>query len=216
MISPALLLLPALPYALAQSGSTTAPSSVQTVAVGEDGLVFTPSSITADVGSQVEFVFYPQAHSVAQSSFDTPCAPLGTDAFFSGGIVTSGSGPNSETFTITINDTAPIFFYCAAGKHCQAGMAGVINPPSNTSETLELYIAAGKDVDSTTVPAAVQGGVLGSAAAANSATPSASTSSSASATAATATPTSGAMPGLEARSLWLCMGLAACAIGLVL
>jgi hypothetical protein len=34
-------------------------------------------------------------------------------------------------FTITINDTNPIWLYCSQtqGSHCQAGMAMVINPP---------------------------------------------------------------------------------------
>lgn len=32
-------------------------------------------------------------------------------------------------FTITINDTTPIWYYCDHIGHCQAGMVGVINPP---------------------------------------------------------------------------------------
>lgn len=32
------------------------------------------------------------------------------------------------TFTVTINDTNPIYFYCLFTGHCQAGMVGVINP----------------------------------------------------------------------------------------
>jgi uncharacterized cupredoxin-like copper-binding protein len=32
-------------------------------------------------------------------------------------------------FTVTVNDTNPIWFYCGVPTHCQAGMVGVINPP---------------------------------------------------------------------------------------
>lgn len=30
-------------------------------------------------------------------------------------------------FTVMVNDTNPIWFYCATAKHCQGGMVGVIN-----------------------------------------------------------------------------------------
>ncbi|RDW95364.1 hypothetical protein BP5796_01127 [Coleophoma crateriformis] len=188
-----------LPVALCQYGgggagsSTTATAaaavasgSIQTVSVGEDGLVFTPNTLTAAVGSMVQFEFYPPSHSVAQSSFENPCAPLNSSAFFSGGFTTTGNGPNATTFTITINDTSPIWFYCGFPTHCETGMAGVINPPSNTSQTLAMYQAAAAAVGNTTRPPAVQGGVIGPAAAVSSGT---STSTSAT---ATATSTSGA------------------------
>ncbi|KAK3630079.1 hypothetical protein LTR56_002634 [Elasticomyces elasticus] len=82
----------------------------QVVAVGENGLVFTPSTITAPVGSQVEFQFYPRNHSVVSSAFDNPCQPDGK--LFSGYMpVSAGTGP--DVFVITINDTNPIWYYCS-------------------------------------------------------------------------------------------------------
>jgi hypothetical protein len=33
----------------------------------------------------------------------------------------------SPTYTITINATTPLWFYCAQAKHCQAGMVMAIN-----------------------------------------------------------------------------------------
>ncbi len=114
----------------AAAAATTASSSgpVHSVTVGNGGLVFNPSTITAKVGETVEFHFYPAKHSVAQSSFAKPCEPLNTTSFFSGGFTTA-SGVNANTFTITVNDTKPIWFYCAAPGHCGKGMAGVINAP---------------------------------------------------------------------------------------
>jgi plastocyanin len=104
-----LFLLPLLPFTLGQgygtpqdtSSSTAAAStatspagSIQTVTVGENGLSFSPNSITAAVGSIIEFHFFAPTHSVAQSSFSSPCAPLsGGTGFFSGTITTS-SGQN--------------------------------------------------------------------------------------------------------------------------
>jgi hypothetical protein len=39
-----------------------------------------------------------------------------------------------------VNDTAPIFFYCSQGRHCQQGFVGVINPTPERS--LAAYRAA--------------------------------------------------------------------------
>jgi plastocyanin len=121
--------------------------AIQVVTVGEGGqLRYNPDTITAAVGSQVEFQYFGPAHSVVQADFNTPCSPFNNGAGFFAGMQTTGTGPNVSvlstkatrfqsnnclqplTFTITINDTKPIWFYCAFPSHCQAGMVGVINP----------------------------------------------------------------------------------------
>mgnify|MGYP002622331431 FL=1 len=33
------------------------------------------------------------------------------------------------TYTIQVNDTKPLWLYCAQGRHCQNGMVMVINEP---------------------------------------------------------------------------------------
>ncbi|MCJ1457641.1 hypothetical protein MMC28_008010 [Mycoblastus sanguinarius] len=43
--------------------------------VGKGGLIFDPDSVTAAVGDKLNFFFYPQNHSVAQSKFASPCQP---------------------------------------------------------------------------------------------------------------------------------------------
>lgn len=136
-------LLSAIPLALAQGygnsgGSSTTSSAASTttssvagvhvVTVGEGGnLAFSPKSITAAVGEIVEFHFFPAKHSVAQSTFGAPCTPFSNGTSFFSGSMTTSSGENANTFQITINNTAPIWFYCAFPGHCEAGMAGVIN-----------------------------------------------------------------------------------------
>jgi plastocyanin len=139
-----LILFALLPLGLAQYGggggsptttsattTSSSTSSVQTVTVGDNNaLAFSPNSITADIGTTVEFVFFPPLHSVTQSTFESPCAPLANGTgFWSGAMTTSGGGPNANVFTLTINDTNPIWFYCATPTHCGFGMTGVINPP---------------------------------------------------------------------------------------
>jgi hypothetical protein len=68
-----------------------------------------------------------QNHSVIQSSFANPCHPLNS-GFFSGFVPTKDS-PSGTTFTITVNDTSPIWIYCGqtVENHCQSGMVAAIN-----------------------------------------------------------------------------------------
>lgn len=92
------------------------------VTVGADGVLqYNPNNIVAEVGTEVEFDFFPKNHTVTQSSFANPCHPL-ANGFFSGFIPTTDS-PSGTTFTIKVNDTKPIWFYCGQtiGNHCQAG-----------------------------------------------------------------------------------------------
>jgi plastocyanin len=112
----------------AASLTTGSSTSVHTVAAGNGNLAYSPNSITAAVGDTIEFHFFAPLHSVAESTFASPCTPSNASAFFSGDISTS-SGQNTNVFTLAINDTNPIWFYCVIPTHCQAGMVGVINPP---------------------------------------------------------------------------------------
>lgn len=67
-------------------------------------------------------------YSVVQSTFDTPCRPA-PHAFYSGFVESSLSGPLAPIhFTITLNDSNPIWFYCSQDNDCQHNMVGVINP----------------------------------------------------------------------------------------
>jgi len=58
--------------------ATTASALLQTVQVAGSGtLTFTPDTLTAPVGSQVQFSFYPRNHSVVSSAYGSPCQPDG-------------------------------------------------------------------------------------------------------------------------------------------
>lgn len=98
----------------AQKGSTIK------VTVGEGGVLkYNPPSLEAQVGTEIEFDFFPKNHTVTQSSFADPCHPL-EGGFFSGFVPTKDS-PSGTSFTITVADTKPIWFYCGQGNHCQSG-----------------------------------------------------------------------------------------------
>jgi len=149
--------------------NTTLPSPSKTVSLtgvthsvvaGLGGLHFDPDNVVAQVGDVVEWHFLPKNHSVAQSSFGSPCKPLDATSFFSGFQPTpSGQAPN--VFQIVVTDNNPIWYYCAQtdGNHCQAGMAGVINQNFNSqTNTLAKYMAAAADTGVSVIPPVIQGG----------------------------------------------------------
>ncbi|QKX59647.1 uncharacterized protein TRUGW13939_06784 [Talaromyces rugulosus] len=184
--------------------STTSSAAVQTIDVGESGLTFDPDTLTVSPGGKVEFHFYPGNHSVVQASFANPCHPLSETSFFSGFV------PDQSTiFTLMINDTNPIWYYCGQVGHCQAGMVGVINPPANSPDTLEVFKTSAVTSNGSTVPASVEGGVLGPPNSGTSTSSAVASSTSASSTSASSTSTSSPSQTGEATVLfpWTDMGI---------
>src|SRR5256885_6194702 len=69
--------------------------------------------------SPPEYNFFPPNHSVVRAEYLFPCVPYevtGVDkiGFSSGFKPVDAILPNPPTFTIRINDTNPIFYYCSA------------------------------------------------------------------------------------------------------
>ena len=100
------------------------------VKIGSSGLNMEPDTLTAAPGDLINFHFFAQNHSIAQSSFDKPCEPItsGTDAIFSGFFPIS-KGESDKVFSMRVNSTDAIWLYCSYGDHCKGGQAMVINPP---------------------------------------------------------------------------------------
>ncbi|OAQ91406.1 extracellular serine-rich protein [Purpureocillium lilacinum] len=124
------------------------------VEVGLNGLAFTPNNVTELPGTVVEFSFNPKNHSVVQSSFGNPCQPLDGGGFSSGFIPTLSPNPGVQ-FQIVINDTKPIWYYCAqtTGNHCQSGMVGSINAALTGDKTFDAFkIIASKATPPSTIP----------------------------------------------------------------
>jgi plastocyanin len=100
------------------------------VTVGEGGLIYNPSSINAAPGDTVSFTFFPKNHTVTQSSFTAPCEPLagGIDSNFQ---PVAANASNVPQFSITVNATTPLWFFCRQVNHCETGMVFAINPTAN-------------------------------------------------------------------------------------
>jgi len=130
----------------ASSSTTTSSDHVITVG-GPNGLVYTPSNITANPGDTVTFQFLATNHTATQSSFAVPCGKLaltstsGQVGFDSGFMPVSASTTTAPTFTIQVNDTKPIWVYCRQSGHCGKGMVFSVNAPS-TGNTFAAFKAA--------------------------------------------------------------------------
>ncbi|KAK4111093.1 Cupredoxin [Canariomyces notabilis] len=109
-------------------------------------LTFSPDRLTVQPGEMVQFQFLAGNHTVTQSTFDKPCQPIAMNSnvtgFHSGFLPVAASAAMGmvPTYTIQINNTNPLWLYCAQGRHCEQGMVMVINEPANNpNRTLENY-----------------------------------------------------------------------------
>lgn len=127
-----------MPSATGTASASSASTAVYVVKVSnKDGdLTFEPNSMTAPVGSMVQFHFYPKNHSVVQAAFSNPCEPINkvmseVKGFKSGFMPVKKGNKMMPAFTIPIMDDKPIWYYCSQKmpvSHCMKGMVGVINP----------------------------------------------------------------------------------------
>jgi len=187
--------------AIAAATSASAQNNIQ-VQVGNGGLTFSPSSVNASVGDTVSFVFYPKNHTVTQSSFAAPCQPL------SGGIDSSyqpvaAGATQVPSFSVTVNATTPLWFYCRQSTHCEAGMVFAINPTADKS--FDTFQATAKASSSDGTPPASSSSPSGSGTTAQSPSSTGSGSSST----GTSSPNSAFTTGARAGGLLAAIGLAA-------
>lgn len=96
-------------------------------------LIFTPNDVKANPGDVLQFQFFLTNHTVTQSAGPSdPCSPLQAKtpgAIHSGfipGAVLNGSD-TVGAFDVMVQNTEPMFIYCAQGPHCQLGQVMVIN-----------------------------------------------------------------------------------------
>jgi len=125
------------------------------VVAGKDGLTFEPNNVKAAVGDTVTFKFWPKNHSVAQAAFAKPCEPL-ANGFWSG-FIPSADKAAATTFTYEVkNASAPVWFYCTQGMHCQGGMVGAINAPTS-GNTIEKFVENSKNATRNVSPVSTAG-----------------------------------------------------------
>lgn len=145
-------------------------------------LRFKPAEARAPVGTFVDFIFYPQSHSVARSNFENPCAPTSASPFFSGfQQVVLDTAIGDKRFRIQVTDDKPIWYYCAQGKHCSQGMVGVINPlAADTSQNLMTFTAMANKANAVVVPSQITPSLNDSPSAGNNTSSGTTTASSSS------------------------------------
>ncbi|KAF2141561.1 uncharacterized protein K452DRAFT_308663 [Aplosporella prunicola CBS 121167] len=131
-----------------------AKAAIHTVSVGRGGThEFIPNTTYAAAGDTVVFDFFPTNHSVIRTQYCgagdcNPCVPWELyfpdrkgEGFASGNFEVGGYDQR-ETWNLTVNDTAPIWFYCNALDSCTPnGMVGVINPPPNATIASQIRVA---------------------------------------------------------------------------
>jgi len=141
-----LALIPATVYAASMS---------VTVAQGGN-LVFSPDTITANVGDTVTFTIVAN-HSVTATTFSSPCNQTLAGGFDSGFLNGGASSTGTATYTITVNDTNPIWIKCnqqIPENHCALGMVAAINPPTTGANTFANFQTAALASSTTTGAAA--------------------------------------------------------------
>jgi plastocyanin len=158
---------------------------VNVIVAPGDTLTYNPSNFTASNGTNINFMFSQSvAHSVTQSTFESPCT------YLAGGNDSSGGGFDSgiqlgKLWTITItNDQEPIYFFCKSSlQHCGSGMVGAINAPDTGPNSPDAFLSAAMAIGTNEGSEVDNGPVIGGVNAVATATPtptSATSSSSAS------------------------------------
>jgi len=141
---------------LSPAASTTSTTTQDhRIIVGGSGLTFEPANITAQPGDTVTFEFHQKNHTATQSSFGAPCQALaststsGQVGFDSGFMPVSSNATSFPTFTIQVNDSAPIWTYCRQSGHCGQGMVFAVNANESSAKSFEAFQALAKQLNGT-------------------------------------------------------------------
>ncbi|PAV23312.1 hypothetical protein PNOK_0038000 [Pyrrhoderma noxium] len=141
------------PGSVQPTGAT--PQDHQVTVGGDGSLTFNPSNITAQPSDTITFQFAAKNHTATQSSFGNPCRPLGDTSttgqvgFDSGFMPVSAGSSNLPEFTITVNDTAPIWVYCRQTGHCGQGMVFSVNAIESGQNNFAAFQARAKQINGT-------------------------------------------------------------------
>lgn len=150
-------------------------AEIQVTVGGPGGVTqFNPSSVTANPGDIVTFVFMQKNHTATQSTFASPCSAA-SGGFDTGFIPVSDNNTNGpfQQAQFTVADTNPVWVYCRQTGHCQKGMVFAINP----GDKFAAFQAAAMG-NSTAQPSATSSvGATATAPAASSVAPSATATS---------------------------------------
>nr|GAT48346.1 predicted protein [Mycena chlorophos] len=117
--------------AVASVLSVASAANIEVLVGANQTLTYTPSSITANIGDTVTFVFTSKNHTVSQSTFTDPCA-LTTNGISSGFQFVAANATSVPSWSFTVNNvSAPLWFFCEQTNpvsHCSKGMVFAVNP----------------------------------------------------------------------------------------
>lgn len=140
------------PTPLSSSGNT-----IEVIVGGPNGnLSFTPSRVSASPRDTIKFIFQVKNHTVTQSSFAAPCVRLTNKTtgektgFNSGFFPVAADTTDFPTWSLTINDTAPIWAYCAQSGHCGSGMVFAVNSDESSGQNFAAFQNLAKTLNGTT------------------------------------------------------------------
>ncbi|KAI0762845.1 hypothetical protein C8Q74DRAFT_1207731 [Fomes fomentarius] len=154
--------------------SSLSGSVIKVVVGSQDGaLTFTPEQVQAAPRDIISFEFHSKNHTATQSSFAAPCLRL-KDAS-TGNVIGLDSGfmpvdANATDFpvwNVTVNDTAPLWFYCRQHKpdgssHCGAGMVFAVNAVNNSARDFAAFKQLATQLNGTNATGATAGTGSGS------------------------------------------------------
>lgn len=112
------------PPSMSPDNSPPSKTHVVYVAPTQGVLRYVPFAVNASIGDTIKFVWGANNHTVTKGSELTPCNATSDSP------VSSGLQLKDFVFEQVVNDTNPVFFYCAVPNHCAKGMFGIINPPN--------------------------------------------------------------------------------------
>ncbi|PFH54600.1 hypothetical protein AMATHDRAFT_52238 [Amanita thiersii Skay4041] len=137
--------VPSVPTPSSTPTTSTGGRTIKVVVGGPNVFAFDPPSISAQPNDIVQFEFHQKNHSVTQSSFAQPCQPLnanGTTGFDSGFLPIADGASNFSTWSLTVNDTKPIWAFCRQTNpksHCGTGMVFAINAVDNSDRSFAAF-----------------------------------------------------------------------------
>jgi len=122
---------------------------------GSAGLVFDPPHISALPRDTIVFEFRQKNRTVTQSAFADPCRKLsanGLVGFDSGFIPVAEGATEFPTWSMVVNDTAPIWAYCRQPNpqsHCGAGMVFAINSDEQGERNFAAFQGVAEAINGT-------------------------------------------------------------------
>jgi plastocyanin len=147
------------PNSPAPTPASLAGTTHRVIVGGSSGLVFDPPHVSALPRDTIVFEFRQKNHTVTQSAFADPCRKLSTNGvtgFDSGFIPVADGATEFPTWSMVVNDTAPIWAYCrqqTPTSHCGAGMVFAVNSDEQGERSYAAFQNVAEAVNGTAAQA---------------------------------------------------------------